>query len=116
MAIFGIGSFETRKQKQARQLANKRLIFPYGEKQEEKIIAILKQLFPCESKEVIIFNYIITKQKLMEKEFLDSNDINELDKQYMSKIDSSILIALAKLDLQIDENLNYPSINEITGR
>lgn len=115
MALLGLDFFESKKDKELKNKALNNLFFPYGDKQRQKVEEILIALFPDLSKEEAMFNYIVTKQKLIEEDCSDSQLlISELKEKYMNaNTDPCLYIVLSKIDLCIDANLNYPSIDQI---
>ena len=120
MGIFGLNRFETQKEKQERLNTYNLTIFPYGETQKEKIIEILKSLFPKINVQELTYNYIVTKEKITNTKIFDLNSdqlkelIKTLNKAYMGKVKNVFAyIVLAYLDLSVDEKLNYPTIEEI---
>ena len=115
MAFLGLDFFESKKDRELKDKALNNLFFPYGDLQHQKIEEILIALFPSLPKEESMFNYIVTKQKLMENNCQDKQElINDLKNRFMTKnTDVSLYIVLAQIDLKIDENLNYPDIETI---
>lgn len=123
MSFLGLDFFESKQTKKIKDDAYNNLYFPYGDKQKDKIVEILKELTNISSKEEILYNYIVVKQELM------NNDIKGYDKEELkvlvSKLNSSLFnkdsssipyIVLALEDIIIDSNLNYSDINELKSK
>ena len=94
--------------------------FPFGEKQKSVLQEILYELVKDEEKTINIYNYLVCKETLIQNEVkFNDEDIhrainilsNKLDKKALKNIHK--YIALAEYDLSINEDLNYPSIEEI---
>lgn len=115
MALLGLDFFESKKDRKLKNDAYNHLFFPYGDLQHQKIEELLFELFPHLTKQEAMFNYIVTKQKLMENDYIDTKDlINDLSNRYMSKnVDTKLYITLAQIDLHINQDLNYPNIEDI---
>ena len=120
MGFLGIGWLESTSERKQRGETFYKEIFPYGKAQEEKINELIKTLFVGIKFENAKYNYIVTKQKMMSIHFNELNEyqmkelIKELNKSFLSnKIDASKYMVLAKYDIKIDEQLNYPSIEEL---
>lgn len=120
MSFFGIGWLDSSSDKAQRKESFYKEIFPRGKSQEEKINELLKELFIGIRFEECKYNYIITKQKLMNINYDELNDIEklnvikELNSSYLSnKYDASKYMVLAMYDIKIDEQLNYPSIEQL---
>lgn len=123
MSFLGLDFFESKQTKKIKDDAYNNLYFPYGDKQKDKIVEILKELTNISSKEEILYNYIVVKQELM------NNDIKGYDKEELkvlvSKLNSSLFnkdsssipyIVLALEDIIIDSNLNYSDTNELKNK
>lgn len=97
-------------------------IFPYGEKQRDIVENILKDLIEKENGEIRMYNYITCKQEIAKKHNNIEGNIVEiteaLKRSYMSSSKKQIskYIALVEADLKVDENLIYPSIEELNKR
>lgn len=120
MRILGIDLFESKKEQYEKSNAYNALIFPYGDFQQAKIKEILSSLFPNSIKEEVLFNYIIAKEKFVKINFSNySNEeilelIKELNHSFITKEkNAEYYLALLIYEKDIDENLKYPSIEEI---
>lgn len=116
MGFLGLDFFKTKEQLNIEQKVFNQMIFPYGDKQKEKIKELLSSLISNETKENLLYNYIVTKQKiekvdvssLSKKELI--NLIDELDSQYITNNNEiAFYLMLAMYDLKIDTNLLYPN-------
>lgn len=120
MGFLGLDFFESKKDKELKKNAYNALMFPYGKNHEECIKQKLEKLFPSEKKEETLFNYILTKQKLLEIKLLELNNtelailISDLNDSFITKNGfAEIYIVLAFYDLEIDARLDYPSADDI---
>lgn len=101
--------------------------YPYGEEHKQKINELLHVYIPEEDEKFVIYNYLVTRQVLAPSLYegpctVDLSDFNKkykkIKNQMISRGKKDIFkyIALVETDLKIDENLNYPSIEEIKAR
>ncbi|MDO5440495.1 MAG: hypothetical protein Q4F12_03035 [Erysipelotrichaceae bacterium] len=123
MSFLGLDFFESKQTKKIKYDAYNNLYFPYGDKQKDKIVEILKELTNISSKEEILYNYIVVKQELMNNDIKGYNKeelkvlVNKLNSSLFNKDSSSIpYIVLALEDIIIDSNLNYSDINELKSK
>lgn len=89
-------------------------IFPYGELQRIRVGLLLQELFPKERQKYIFLFYILLKE-----EYLKSSDfevaLKEAEKKkIISKYPelSNVMRTLLMHDLQVTEELHYPSKEE----
>lgn len=115
MGLLGLDFLESKENKKLKDDAYNHLFFPYGDKQRAMIEQLLCDLFPSQPKDEAMFNYIVTKQKLMGDDCDNLKElVNDLNNRYMSKdVDTFLYITLAKIDLGITQDLNYPTIDDI---
>ena len=118
--VLGFNRFETSKEKQERLDAYNLSIFPYGDKQKEKILEILKYFYPKTKNQELTYNYIITKEEVDDINVFELEQkelkkmIKYLKRCYMGKVDNICnFIVLAYIDINIDENSNYPNVEEL---
>lgn len=121
MAFLGLDWFESKKDKKLKEQAYNQLFFPYGDKQKENIEKILEDFLPNETKEERMYNYVITKQKLLEKDMskLMTNEmkdfVNYLKDNFITKNDNwNIYVAIAQSDIEVKDDLNYPSKDQLS--
>ena len=120
MGLLGLDFLESKQEKKLKDDAYNRLFFPYGDIQKNRIIEILASLFPNETKENTMYNYIVTKQKIMDLELyrLNKEELNNLacalNESYITEDNNAKkYIVLAYFDINITQDLSYPSIEEI---
>lgn len=117
--------FKTPQERERERKAYDKWIYPYNQK--ETIDKLIKDVFPEEDSVTAIFNYLIVREEMYpidseEKFAIDESKYSKQAKLaekrifFKSKPDMPIYMALAEADLLIDENLNYPSIEEIKIR
>lgn len=120
MAFLGLDWFELKKDKKLKEQAYSKLFFPFGDDQKKSIEKLLEEFIPNETKEVRMYNYIITKQKLLEKNI--SKLTNEetkylvyyLTDNFITKNNNwHIYVAIAQSDVEVKEDLIYPSKEEL---
>lgn len=100
--------------------------FPYGQPQREKIEAILSELFPKEDTSISLICYLTAKElygRVRKVIFMPEHhdyamkcltkDMERYKRLFKKKETRPIYCALALADDSIDENLNYPSKEEI---
>lgn len=123
MSFLGLDFFESKQTKKIKDDAYNNLYFPYGDKQKDKIVEILKELTNISSKEEILYNYIVVKQELMNNDIkgYDKEElkvlVNKLNSSLFNKDSSSIpYIVLALEDIIIDSNQNYSNIDELKSK
>lgn len=89
-------------------------MFPYGDPQREKIAGILQEICPAADQKSLLFYYLVFKQTLMEETSLSVPQV--LKKAKLRTIPKGIteqtgqaVRRLVLFDLEIDEQLSYPS-------
>ena len=120
MGIENWFNFRSEKQRQQDREDYLNLIFPYGEKQKEKITLLLKELFPERKAEMRMFHYLSVRQLLSEHQDEDIEKILQKTIRTLKKTmnrkeydDIYSYLALALVDIKIDEKLVYPDFKEI---
>lgn len=104
-----------------------RWAYPYGDTHKEKINELISKVLPDEEKEIAIYNYLITRQELAPKLYEGPVKVEtetfalalkKLKKQFYSKSKKNIYkyFSLVETDLKIDDNLDYPSVEDIINR
>ena len=114
-------NYRSRKKREEDYAAFNARVFPYGEAQREKIVELLKQLTGSKYGMMTLFHYLSIKDKVMEMKMddPDSESIGKLKKSVRNTLqrkDEDIFyqcLALCLADLKTDEELNYPSIEEL---
>ena len=124
-------SFKTRKQRERDAKNFNRWAFPYGDPQRQKLIEILKELLPKEDPKAALAVYLMGREAYKGSFKDDAEDLAERTESY--KLHSlDILLknqlfgrykkfipyykALVLADAQVDETLNYPSVEELRRR
>jgi len=99
--------------------------FPYGEKQREKLQALLLSVYPKETIPTTLIPFLtckelfeLTVKKSGSRESAIDLLINKQKKykQILKKKDMTTYLALVLADANIDENCGYPSAEEIFAR
>ena len=117
--------FKSPQERERERKAYDKWTYPYNQK--EVIDKLILDTFPTEDSTVAIFNYLIVREEMHpidseEKFLIDESKYAKQAKLaekrifFKSKPDMSIYMALAEADLLIDENLNYPSVEQIKQR
>lgn len=95
-------------------------IFPYGDSHREKVSEILAALYPKTNIKYLRMYYILLKDEMTGEDGADFEiAVKKLVKKSVIKVTPELnadLHALLLADFEIDENLNYPSIEEIHER
>lgn len=116
--IFG-KMFDTRtKEDKERDFENySNRIFPYGEKQKDKVFAILDELLPKQNKKYLRMHYILLKDEMLQEQSLSFAKADaKIAKKTLLKTNAvinNLIKTLLEVDLRIDENLAYPNIKDL---
>lgn len=130
-SLMDMFAFKTAKQRERDAKNFNRWAFPYGEPQRQKIIDIIKQLIPKEDPKAALAVYLMGREAYRGSFKDDAEDLAErteerklraLDYQlkeqlfgrYKKFIPYYKVLVLA--DAQVDERLNYPSVEELRRR
>lgn len=120
MGFLGLDFFESKHERQLKNDAYNHMFFPYGDIQKNKITEILTSLFPNNKKEDVMYNYIATKQKIMDIDLyqLNKKELNDLvctlnDSYITNDNNAKKYLVLAYNDIHITKDLIYPSIEYI---
>jgi hypothetical protein len=109
-------NFRSKEEKQRIYEAYSKRIFPYGDIQKEKIEEILAALFPKQNSKHVLMHYILIKEGMTEEEPLEFNEAVKKVKHSPIRSTSELeagIEALLNADLVIEENLEYPSLEEL---
>ena len=119
---------KSKEQEEADSRRYKQWAFPYGDAQKETVSALLKQLLPKEKTDMAMLNFLMGKEAYYgttdpnPEKSDDSNRQKRLDRAYralkgpMPRSKYSQIyryLALIAADEQVDETLNYPSVEEL---
>jgi len=120
--LFQWKSKETR-EKEAKAYAE--WAFPHGQRQRDKLEALMKELKPKESVQFLMMGYLTTKE--LYERYLEKMELSEkaLDfmindekkyKQIVRKHEMTTYLALVIADAEIGEECEYPPADEIRLR
>lgn len=113
--------FKSRRQEAKEQAEYAAWAFPYGSAQQEKIRALLAQLFPREPISVAMVNYLTGREAFLNRydDYDEGYDPLEaaMDELYhcatVPRRDITLYIALIAADSRAGESLEYPDPEEI---
>ena len=115
-------NFKTKKQVEEEMKAYNDKVFPYGESQKEKVFSLIAQLVDKKD-EMDTYNYLVIKQGLMklkktDPDFDDLKTLRKSVKNTLKRKDDRFyrFLALALYDIQIDERLEYPDVQQIIDK
>ena len=121
-------SFKTAKQRAREEKMYARWAFPYGDAQREKLMRIFRELIPKEDPQIAMAVFLIGRQAYRGSFQDDAEDLAErteedrisaLDNQLQNQLFGRYKLmipyykALIMADDKVDENLNYPSVEEL---
>ena len=124
-------TFKTAKQRAREEKQFARWAFPYGDAQKEKILQIIKELLPKEDPKAALSVFLMGREAYRGSFRDDPEDLAERTKENQMKALDQILTnqlfgrykkfipyykALILADLDVDETLNYPSVEELRRR
>ena len=127
-SLMDMFAFKTKKQREREEKQFDRWAFPYGLPQREKLVAIIAELLPKEDPKVALALYLMGRQAYRGSFKDDPEDLADrteakklraLDYQLSEQLfgRKKKLIpyykALVLADAQVDETLNYPSVEEL---
>ncbi len=127
MAIKDWFTFKSSEQIDAEKLKYKNWAYPYGDMQKEKIDNLIHELIPEEDPKFAVFNYLVCRQTFYPLDFNEIPSISTDDfiaahntiKKKFNPLSKKIVykyMALVEADLKVNEELNYPSIDELRNR
>jgi hypothetical protein len=114
--LSGLFDFRSKEEKQRSYEAYSKQIFPYGDAQKERIAELLTALFPKEKPSFVLMYYILVKAAMLEEETVDYETAAKKVKGSPIKSTPALragIYPLLKVDLNIDESLEYPSLEEL---
>ena len=124
-------TFKTAKQRAREEKQFARWAFPYGDAQKEKILQIIKELLPKEDPKAALSVFLMGREAYRGSLRDDPEDLAERTQENQMKALDQILTnqlfgrykkfipyykALILADLDVDETLNYPSVEELRRR
>ncbi len=124
-------TFKSAKQRAREEKQFARWAFPYGDAQKEKVLEIIRQLLPKEDPKAAMAVFLMGREALRGSFKDDPEDLEErTEKNKMDALDRTLenqlfgrykkfipyYKVLVLADLEVDENLNYPSAEELRSR
>lgn len=113
----GLFDFRSKEEKARSYEAYSKRIFPYGDEQREKVTELLVALFPDLKRQYLSMYYILIKEGMTEKEQKDFEAAEKKAAKYRLLPKKPELKAAVKvlldIDFAIDENLEYPTVEEL---
>lgn len=124
-------TFKTAKQRAREEKQFARWAFPYGDAQKEKILQIIKELLPKEDPKAALSVFLMGREAYRGSFRDDPEDLAERTQENQMKALDQILAnqlfgrykkfipyykALILADLDVDETLNYPNVEELRRR
>ena len=124
-------TFKSAKQRAREEKQFARWAFPYGEAQKEKVLELIRQLLPKEDPKAAMAVFLMGREALRGSFKDDPEDLAERTEQNkMNALDATLATqlfgrykkfipyykALILADLEVDETLNYPSVEELRHR
>ena len=119
---FSLFSWKSRATQEREQEEYAKWAFPFGEKQRERLEALLLAVFPKESVTATLISFLTCKELyegvLKKSDSVDDavNTLINKHKRYkriLRKKDMPSYIALVLADADVDENCEYPDADEI---
>ena len=120
--------FKTKKQRERDQKRFDKWAFPYGEKQKEKVFEIVKELLPKEDPKAALAVFLMGRQAYRGSFKDDAEELAErTEENKLAALDQLLKTqlfgrykkfipyykALVLADSQVDETLNYPSVEQL---
>ena len=124
-------TFKTAKQRARDERNYARWAFPYGEPQKEKLTQLIRELLPKEDPKAALSVFLMGREAYRGSFRDDPEDLAERTQQNkMKALDATLASqlfgrykkfipyykALILSDLEVDETLNYPSVEELRHR
>ena len=124
-------TFKSAKQRAREEKQFARWAFPYGEPQKEKVLELIRQLLPKEDPKAAMAVFLMGREALRGSFKDDPEDLAERTEQNkMAALDATLATqlfgrykkfipyykVLILADLQVNETLNYPSVEELRQR
>ena len=124
-------TFKSAKQRAREEKQFARWAFPYGDAQKEKVLELIRQLLPKEDPKAALAVFLMGREALRGSFKDDPEDLAErTEEDKMAALDLILerqlfgqyrkflpyYKALILADLDVDETLNYPSVEELRRR
>ncbi|HPU63872.1 MAG TPA: hypothetical protein PK304_06930 [Mobilitalea sp.] len=114
------GLFISKEEREKRDREYLKKIFPYGEKQKQKVQDILYAFTDKKHRPEIMMHYILIKEGMIDSESKDYDSVaKKIEKMKLVKLTSeqkACIRLLIFIDPEIDENLNYPTPDELKAK
>lgn len=118
-SFFGI-SFQSKEEREKEYQEYLKKLFPYGEKQSQKIRDILSALVGKRDRAQIMLHYVLIKEAMIDSVTKDYEKIAaEIEKKKLIKLTPELkncIRNLINIDLNMDETLNYPTPDELKAK
>jgi len=116
MDFFG-GLFITKEERERKYKEYYRKLFPYGETQKQKIQDILQALIGKKYGTSLMMHYLLIKEAMIDSGMKDYDKIAaDIEKKRLVRLTPELKACVRLLiykDLGIDENLDYPTPEEL---
>ena len=122
---FGLFTWKNKAEREEELAVYAEWAFPSGQQQKENLEALLRSLFPKEEVTFTLIKYLTCKE-LYEKEYNTVKDryqaldrvINQVRKfkKILKPTDMPVYLALVLASEDLDESLEYPSVEAIRDR
>ena len=121
---FSCFSMKSRKEREREERAFFQWAFPYGKAQQERVKALLKELFPRERPEMAMVAYLTAREVYRDKygDFADDPHFDPIAQSFrnlernnirLPKEDIPLYVALLVADSQVGEDLAYPDREQL---
>jgi hypothetical protein len=114
-------SWKSKAQQEKEQDDYAKWAFPYGQAQRDKLVKLMLEVFPKESETTTLIPFLTCKE--LYTKFCKTPDLYDYAiskllemknyKRLIRKKDMPLYVALVVADARVDENLNYPTAEEI---
>ena len=122
--LFPFLSMKSKKEREREEREFSHWAFPYGSQQQERLRRLMRELFPREAPELAMMCYLTAREVYLDK-YGDYEDDPDFDPEAEAlrvlakgsvrppRGDIPVYVALIVADAQVDENLAYPTREEI---
>lgn len=109
--------FLSKEEKERRYREYLKKLFPYGENQKQKVQEIVSSLTSKKNAPQLMMHYVLIKEAMIDSESKDYDAVAaKIEKKNFVKLTPELKTCIKLLilkDLEIDENLNYPTCDEL---
>ena len=119
---WSIFSWKSKTQQQQEQVDYEKWAFPYGQKQREKLVKLMLEIYPKENEATTLIPFLTCKElfgKLCKTPDMFDEAIGKMltdvkkYKRIIRKKDMPMYVALVVADSRIDEDCNYPTAQQV---